>query len=105
MRPAIHRSLGWKSDKVRKAEADKLRPSSSSRGYDSRWRRARKAWLSQHPLCVSCHREHNIVTAATVVDHIIAHKGDVKLFWDTNNWQSLCASCHSRKTTNEGRWG
>ena len=38
---------------------------------------------------------------ATVVDHIIPHRGDQKLFWDQNNWQALCKSCHDKKTLTE----
>jgi 5-methylcytosine-specific restriction endonuclease McrA len=34
------------------------------------------------------------VTEATVVDHIIPHKGDEALFWDIHNWQSLCKRHH-----------
>jgi len=43
---------------------------------------------------------------ATVVDHITPHKGDNDLFWDRANWQSLCESCHNRKTAAEdmGAW-
>ena len=33
---------------------------------------------------------------ATLVDHIIPHKGDQALFWDWRNWQSLCTPCHNR---------
>lgn len=39
--------------------------------------------------------------AATVVDHIIPHKGDQYLFWDRSNWQPLCKLCHDRKTATE----
>ena len=38
---------------------------------------------------------------ATVVDHIVPHRGDQKLFWDQNNWQPLCKSCHDKKTLTE----
>ncbi|MGM9590559.1 MAG: HNH endonuclease signature motif containing protein, partial [Faecousia sp.] len=38
------------------------------------------------------------LTPATVVDHIIPHRGDRKLFWDESNWQPLCKDCHNRKT-------
>ncbi|RFB28226.1 HNH endonuclease [Brevibacillus sp. VP] len=76
------------------------RGTSSQRGYDSRWRKARKSFLSSNPLCVHC-KEQRKLTAATVIDHIIPHKGDMVLFWDENNWQSLCASCHNRKTARE----
>ena len=34
-------------------------------------------------------------TAATVVDHIKEHKGDLELFWDQDNWQSLCETDHN----------
>ena len=38
------------------------------------------------------------LTPATVVDHIIPHRGDKRLFWDEKNWQPLCKDCHDRKT-------
>lgn len=31
--------------------------------------------------------------AATLVDHVIPHKGDQSLFWDKANWQSACDHC------------
>jgi 5-methylcytosine-specific restriction protein A len=48
-----------------------------------------------------------MVKAATVVDHIIPHQGDMTLFWDADsNWQSLCKTCHDRKTaTEDGGFG
>lgn len=33
---------------------EKWRGSAASRGYDSRWRRARMAFLQAHPLCAEC---------------------------------------------------
>ncbi|MEC7815831.1 HNH endonuclease signature motif containing protein [Marinobacter alkaliphilus] len=53
-----------------------------------------------NPLCAECSRQGRI-TAATDVDHIIPHRGDLKLFWSRSNWQSLCHPCHSRKTARE----
>ncbi|WP_390622926.1 HNH endonuclease [Ralstonia syzygii] len=38
---------------------------------------------------------------ATVVDHIVPHKGDQHLFWRRSNWQALCKACHDRKTARE----
>lgn len=38
---------------------------------------------------------------ATVVDHAAPHRGDRALFWDTSNWQSLCAHCHNVKSACE----
>ena len=76
---------------------DALRGGASQRGYDTKWRRARKAYLRKDPLCIIC-REEGRLTPATVVDHIIPHRGDPGLFWDENNWQPLCKDCHDRKT-------
>ncbi len=44
-------------------------------------------------------------TAATVVDHIVPHKGDQALFWDTDNWQSLCVHHHASVKQREERRG
>lgn len=91
---------------IAKAAADRKRPTARQRGYNFRWEKARKAWLAKHPLCEECKRGGHI-RAATVVDHIIPHKGDADLFWDSeNNWQSLCKTHHDAKTAKEdGRWG
>lgn len=69
------------------------RGSASSRGYGARWRRARAAFLAEHPLCAD-HQARGLVAAATVVDHIVPHRGDQALFWDRANWQPLCKGCH-----------
>lgn len=70
------------------------RGSARQRGYTTRWDKARKTYLLQHPLCVMCMGQGR-VTAATVVDHIIPHRGDQALFWDSEkNWQSLCKPHH-----------
>jgi 5-methylcytosine-specific restriction enzyme A len=73
------------------------RGSAASRGYDGRWRKARLGFLRKHPLCCHC-LERGRTTAATVVDHIIPHRGDKALFWNRENWQPLCKSCHDTKT-------
>jgi hypothetical protein len=41
------------------------------------------------------------LTPATVVDHIVPHRGDRRLFWDKTNWQPLCKRCHDVKTLTE----
>lgn len=79
------------SDRARKARHDLNRPSARERGYTSEWQKARAAFLAAHPDCAMC------TAPATTVDHIIAHKGDDRLFWDRSNWQSLCTRCHSRR--------
>ena len=83
-----------------KAAADKRRPNAAARGYTSDWQIARAAYLREHPSCVVCGAH------ATVVDHRIAHKGDTELFWSRSNWQSLCVTCHGRKTAkHDGAFG
>lgn len=88
-------------------EQDKKRGDSGDRGYGGVWQKARATFLRQHPLCVRCEQK-GLTAAAIVVDHIVAHcidrtKGEPtaeqqRLFWDTSNWQSLCAACHTSKT-------
>lgn len=77
--------------------SDRRRGDAESRGYDSRWRKARANFLQRNPLCNACMKRGKI-TPATVVDHVIPHRGDQKLFWDESNWQALCKSCHDHKT-------
>lgn len=68
----------------------------------SRWKALRQRQLSEHPLCTFCLRRE-IVEMATVVDHIIPHKGDLALFHDPDNLQSLCKRCHDRDKSAEER--
>ena len=80
---------------VRKA-FDEQRGSASERGYNHVWAKARATYLRRNPLCVMC-KAAGRFTPAKVVDHIVPHKGDQTLFWDSDgNWQSLCATCHSK---------
>ena len=65
--------------------------------YDRRWRVVRKIHLNSSPLCVECERKGR-VELATVVDHIIPHRGSRELFDDTSNYQSLCKRHHDQKT-------
>ncbi len=84
---------------------DLRRDSSYKRGYNKRWQTVSKSYLNNHPFCVRCLQEGKY-TPATVVDHIKPHKGNKNLFWDKNNWQSLCKSCHDKKTaTEDGGFG
>lgn len=80
------------------------RKSARARGYTRRWEKARATWLKAHPLCVYCERQGR-VSAATVVDHVVPHKGDQMLFWDTSNWQSLCKTHHDATKQAEERRG
>lgn len=79
------------------------RAGASERGYNGRWRKARRRYLKEHPLCVRC-RERGKLVKATVVDHMIPHRGNEELYWDESNWQALCKNCHDRKTMTEDRY-
>jgi 5-methylcytosine-specific restriction protein A len=79
---------------------DERRGSANSRGYNYKWQKVREQELKEEPLCREC-LKNNIITIATVRDHIIPHKGDPVLFWDKNNRQSLCKRCHDIKTAKE----
>lgn len=62
----------------------------------------RPTQLLQEPFCRECIRQGDRVRA-TDVDHIKPHRGDWAVFTDRANLQSLCHSCHSRKTMAEMR--
>jgi 5-methylcytosine-specific restriction protein A len=83
-------------DYLRSDEAKEYRKLYSTQ----RWRKGRLAHLRAHPLCVYC-AAMDQVTAATVVDHRVPHKGDLDLFYDPNNYQSLCAPCHDGAKSRE----
>lgn len=76
------------------------RTNANARGYGRRWQKARAGYLAEHPLCLCCLKD-GVTEAATVVDHVIPHRGDEGLFWDRANWQPLCKRCHDTKTMTE----
>lgn len=70
--------------------------------YNSwKWKKLRKSFITKYPLCVQC-KSHGLVTAGTVVDHVVRYKeGDD--FFNQNNWQTLCATHHNQKSAAESR--
>lgn len=78
---------GWRQGKT-----------TAERGYNGKWQRARADFLAQadNVLCRMC-QAIGLVELATVVDHIVPHKGDMELFWDRSNWQPLCKRHHDRE--------
>jgi len=92
-----HKMTKTKDTRQSQAEYDSRRGTAAQRGYDSKWTRARAAYLAAYPLCASC-KDHGSIVPATVVDHIVPHRGDKKLFWRHDNWQPLCKTCHDLKT-------
>lgn len=88
----------WRAAHPRK---DDKRPSAYKRGYDSRWTKFAKNFLSLHPTCAICGQP------ATCVDHKIP--ADVMLDawgsfdYDPDHYQALCASCNARKGAHEDK--
>lgn len=80
-----------------RSNCETVRKTSTARGYNARWQRTSKRRLAEYPLCATCETEGR-TTAATITDHIVPHRGDERLFWDPDNWQSLCKPCHDAKT-------
>ncbi len=67
----------------------------------TRWRKYRRWFLNRNPICavIDCNQE------ATVVDHITpVNQGGS--FWNIENHQAMCKSCHDKKTATEdgGFW-
>ncbi len=68
----------------------------------SKYKKARLEFIYKNPFCnsVGCNK------LTEILDHIKAHCGNERLFWDENNWQPKCKSCHDRKTaTHDGGFG
>ena len=62
--------------------------------WTAQWRAIAKAQLRDEPLCRYCAKAGK-VTPATVCDHVVPHKGDIGLFWNIENLQSLCSQHHN----------
>ena len=104
----VFRGRGGKCESCEEKDAklsDSRRGTANQRGYNYKWRKLRGGYLLDHPLCVLCKSE-GIITSANIVDHVVPHKGDQKLFWNKRNWQSLCKRHHDIKTaTEDGGFG
>ena len=83
-----------RNGKARQKINDEARGSAAERGYDARWHKESRAYLKAlgAPLCAcGCGRP------ADMVDHVVAPKGDMRLFWDRSNWQPFNGLCNRRK--------
>jgi len=69
---------------------DERRPNATDRGYDSKWRAARAAFLKDNPICIYCGGPSN------TVHHDPPHRGDMHKFWDRSSWRAACSRCNSR---------
>lgn len=75
-------------------EADKNRPPSSQRGYDSRWRKVRRMKLARQPLCEECQKHARVKQAEEVHHTVPLAQGGSNRF---ENLESLCRTCHNQK--------
>ena len=64
------------------------------------WRLLRKDLLKSHPLCKMC-LENKLIKKADHIDHIHGFNSRSQ-FFDRDNLQPLCISCHSKKTHTAG---
>lgn len=65
-----------------------------------RWIETRKKKLHINPFCEECQRNGTMVVGK-IVDHIVPIKQGGEPY-DLDNLQTLCWSCHSRKSIKEG---
>jgi 5-methylcytosine-specific restriction protein A len=118
--PAARQARGRCPVHARAVQAERSRHSTDRFGRSvyksSRWLSFRRTYLARHGFCGdrdpsapmtddSVCRAERIVTRATTVDHIQRHLGDETLMFRFDNVQSLCNSCHGRKTAREVHFG
>ena len=71
-----------------------------------RWKQLRANQLRKAPRC-ECphHRGREDAPLAEVVDHIVPHRGDFKLFVDPANLQSMAKFCHDKFKQSQEKGG
>ncbi len=85
----------WKAKHPRASYADD-RPSAYERGYDNRWRKFAKSYLSEHPVCAMCG------APSTCVDHKdipadVMMRSNGRFDYDERHYQALCRECNLKK--------
>jgi 5-methylcytosine-specific restriction protein A len=82
------------------------RPAWKDTLYGREWKGYTHRFIGDRKWCADPEKLHQLPAAAEVVDHIVPHRGDISLFWDSTNHQPLCKRCHGRKTaTEDGGFG
>jgi len=87
--------MGMRPKRVKRKRVEH-RGNSTERGYDAKWQKISRAFRKAQPNCAECGVVNEM--RRMVVDHIVPHRGDRKIFWDPSNWQTLCQTCHNKKT-------
>lgn len=91
----VCKSTTCECKKTKKKHRPKRRDSARDRGYDGRWDRESKLFLSrpENQICVcGC-------GFADVTDHIVPHQGDWELVHMPENWQPMARGCNTAKNT------
>jgi len=89
----------------RKEKYESRKPEYSKLYHTQRWIKQSKLYRRRNPLCVEC-LKYGITTDCTgknkgCVDHIVPHRGDLRVFWDKDNWQTMCTMHHNQKSGKE----
>lgn len=97
---------------TREAWCPQHKPQKAQRRESAQWhdwysldiwtKKLRPEQLMREPFCRACQALNPPVrTRATVVDHVVPHRGSWALFIDPLNHQSLCKNHHDQKTARE----
>ena len=92
--PPTFRPKGARSKQQARVDYDHRRGSARERGYGVRWDKASAGFKRSHPLCLGC-QAVGWIKATTTTDHVIPHRGDMAMFWDSTKWQPACDWHHS----------
>lgn len=97
-----------------KAYCDKHKPIKSNDNYkrpdrhrfynSQKWRKLRKLYAQNHPLCERCWSK-GIVKPVDIVHHKISIEDDYSKRLDMDNLESLCIACHNTEHFSEGEKG
>ena len=97
---AMRKRLKQKWKKPQKPFANARKTDNSKFYQSTRWRKLRKMFVAENPVCVHCEAK-GFTTPVAEVDHIIPLRLGGHPY-DFNNLQSLCKSCHAKKSAKEG---
>ena len=89
-KPPVHRPPGVEERGGGEAGAGPAAPECGAPGLWSPLAAGpgRATWRATR--CACRVRRQGALVSATVVDHVVPHRGDPVLFWDESNWQSQC---------------